>query len=221
MPVIRHRTGPLAGKEQAVDQNVDRITFGRDPSACAVVFPADLTLVARRHFALVRRPSGEWTYDKFGDPYVAINGQPAEMGQAVHSGDVLELGQPGGPSLEVITGGKALGGDLPATALQHKPTGWQAATANTRRLALAGMALAAIAVLGAGAFLYFGQRQGARLDKAVADLAETQRQAAADNIGPAVRERLVQAAYAVFTRLPTGQELAGNGTAAPIGPDLL
>src|SRR5262245_6120542 len=52
MPIIRHRSGPLAGKEQTIDENVERITFGRDPSACDVVFPADLTLVARRHFAL-------------------------------------------------------------------------------------------------------------------------------------------------------------------------
>src|SRR5436305_696103 len=94
-------TGPLAGQEQRIEAQSDRITIGRDPSVCDVVFPPDTTLVARRHFALARKLSGEWTYDLFGDHYVAVNGAPAETGAAVHSQDKVELGKPGGPSFGI------------------------------------------------------------------------------------------------------------------------
>ncbi len=65
---IRHESGPTAGKDERFGAGVERITFGRDPAACDVVFPANLTIVARRHFALVRRPSGDWTIELFGEP---------------------------------------------------------------------------------------------------------------------------------------------------------
>src|SRR5438093_4958149 len=120
MLIIRHRTGPLAGKEQRLEPKSDRVTFGRDPNACEVVYPPDETLVARRHFALVRKPSGEWTFELFGDPFVAVNGEPADVGEAVHSGAVIELGRRGGPSFEVKLEGEGLVGDLPVTRPQQK-----------------------------------------------------------------------------------------------------
>jgi hypothetical protein len=218
--IILHRKGPLAGKEQKFDSQTNRVVFGRDPSACDVVFPASLTLVARRHFALVRRPSGEWTFDAFGDPYVAVNGRPAELAQTIHQGDVLELGQPGGPSFEIVAAGKGLGDELPPTAVQHKVLGSQAAAARARRWAFTGVALAVAAIGGVSAFLYVGQREGARFDRALGALAESQRQVASNSISPQVRDTLVQAAYLVVKRLANGQEVPG-GTASPIGPDLL
>ena len=47
MLIIRHLTGPLAGKEQRIEAKAERVTFGRDPNACDVVFPPDATIVAR------------------------------------------------------------------------------------------------------------------------------------------------------------------------------
>ena len=220
MPVIKHRTGPLAGTEQTIDARAERITFGRDPAACDVVFPPDLTLVSRRHFALLRKPSGEWTFDLFGDPYVAVNGVTPDVGQAVHSGAVVELGKKGGPSFEIVTEGKELDDALPVTSAQQKVKGSHQAAAQARNWALAGVAIAVLAVGGTGTAMYLSQNQGARLDKAVASLTESQEKAAAESIGAPVREKLQQAAYVVLVRFASGQE-AAQGTASPIAPDKL
>src|SRR4029077_15449519 len=61
---------------------------------------------------------------------------------------------------------------------------------------------------------------GARLDSAIAALGEAQAKAAAENISSAVRAELTQAAYLVVLRFENGAERA-QGTAVPIGPDLL
>ena len=83
MPIIQHRTGPLAGQEQVIPEGTERIVFGRDPSVCDVVYPADLAIVARRHFALVRTLAREWVIDEFGKPFVAVNGVPATEGHLI------------------------------------------------------------------------------------------------------------------------------------------
>ena len=105
MLIIRHKSGPLAGREQQIDQK-DRITFGRDPKVCDVVYPPDEVLVARRHFALAKKPSGEWTFDLFGDLFLAMDGQPVDQAEAVCDGAKIELGKRGGPSFEVILPGR-------------------------------------------------------------------------------------------------------------------
>ena len=63
MLIIRHLTGPLAKTEQRIESNVDRVMFGRQLD-CQVSYPADATIVARRHFSLVRKASGDWTFDR-------------------------------------------------------------------------------------------------------------------------------------------------------------
>ncbi|MCC7346774.1 MAG: FHA domain-containing protein, partial [Variibacter sp.] len=220
MLIVQHRKGPLAGSEQRFESGVERITFGRDPAACDVVFPAGLTLVARRHFALVRKPSGAWVIEQFGDPYVGVTGQPAEPGQAVHSGEVIELGQPGGPAFAVVSSGKGLGEALPPTAVQYRATAPHLSARRARRVATVGLALALAAVGGVAGFFYFGHKKEAQLQQALAALAEQQRKVAEDNIGPAVRDTLVRAAYLVVKQFPTGQ-MAAAGTAFPVAADLL
>lgn len=217
MPTIRHKTGPLAGKEQTIDPRVDRITFGRDPAACDVVFPPDLTLVARRHFALVRKPSGEWMYEDFGDPFVAVNGHPAETDEGIPSGAVFELGKAGGPSFEILLEGKAFEGALPVTEVQQKPL---SARATTRRLALVGGAAMAAVVVITGTFMFLSRSEGARLEQAMAQLQKAQADAAAESISAPVRERLLQAAHVVAVQFASGQVIA-QGSASPIAPDLL
>jgi hypothetical protein len=220
MLVIRHRSGSLAGREQTIGDQSDRILFGRDADVCDVVFPADETLVSRRHFALERKLSGAWTIDLFGDPFVAVNGQPAETGQAVHSGDKIELGKRGGPAFELSLGDKEMTGKLAVTQAQEKFENPHAAAARARRLALVGVSLAVIAAGSAGAFMVFSANQGARLDQAVANLADTQAKAAAESFSPGIREKLLAASYVVVIRYASGQERA-TGTASPIGPSLL
>src|SRR6266705_6780193 len=175
MLIIRHLTGPLAGKEQRIEPQSDRLTFGRDPGACDVVFPPDATIVARRHFALVRKPNGEWTIDLFGDPFVAVKGEPAEVGQPVHSGDRLELGHIGGPSFEVVLQDEGLGDQLPKTAPQQVVEAPRAAAARARRLAAAGLTVAMLAAGAAAGFMYWTRADASRLDRAVTELAEAQK----------------------------------------------
>jgi hypothetical protein len=220
MLIIRHRAGPLAGKEQQIEGQSGRVTFGRDPAVCDVVYPPDLTIVARRHFALVQKPSGEWTFDLFGDPYVSVDGQPAEVAASIHAGSVIELGRRGGPSFEVIDAGKSLSDVLPATEKQQKVVGSHAAAARARRLSMAGIALAVIAAGAAGTFWYLQRDAGARLETAVAALSDQQAKAAADSIGAPVRDRLLEAAYLVVVQFASG-EVRASGTASPIAPDLL
>ena len=71
MLTIKHLNGPQAGTEVSIDQSKDRIVFGRQLD-CDVQFPPEETSVARHHFALVRKPSGAWTVELFGTPYVVI-----------------------------------------------------------------------------------------------------------------------------------------------------
>src|SRR5258707_978710 len=108
MLIVRHLTGPLAGKEERIDPKSDRVTFGRDPAACDVVYPPDATMISRRHFALVRKPSGEWTFDLFGDPYVGVNGTTADQSQAVHTGDKVGINAHVAEMFEELPAGGAL-----------------------------------------------------------------------------------------------------------------
>ena len=221
MPTIRHRTGPLAGKEQTIDPRVDRITFGRDPSACDVVFPPELTVIARRHFAFVRKPSGEWMFEDFGDPFVAVNGHPAEVDEKVPSGAVVELGKVGGPSFEIMFEGKEMAPGLAVTEMQQKVLGGRAAAAGARRFAMMGSAAAVVlAILIGGGFWLMSRSEGARLEQAFSQLAKAQADAAADSISAPVRDKLIQAAHVVAVQFAGGQVVA-QGSASPIGPDLL
>jgi hypothetical protein len=220
MLVIRHRTGPLAGNRQELDGRNDRIVFGRDAEVCNVVFPAEETLVSRRHFALERKLSGAWTVALFGDPFVAINGEPAENGREVHAGDVIELGKRGGPSFEVTGIDDALTSKLAPTQMQEKAADPRTEARRARRWALAGVALAVIAGGGAGLAWLVSSQQSTRLDRAVAELADRQTRAASESISAATRERLLAASYVVLIRYASGHERA-TGTASPIAPNLL
>jgi hypothetical protein len=222
--IIRHTSGPLAGKEQRIDPKSDRITFGRDPNACDVVYPPDATLISRRHFALVRKPSGEWTFDLFGDPYVGVNGEPADPSEAVHSGDKIELGKPGGPSFDIVLEGEALAGGLPVTEGGYRAPGAHAvadhadrAASRARRVALGGVLLAILVAAGAGGLWYSSRLDVARLTDETRRL---QQDAAAQTIGQPVRDKLIRAAYFVVARDANGTAYS-SASATPIALDML
>ena len=227
MLIIRHLTGPLAGKEQRIEAQADRVTFGRDPNACDVVFPPDTTIVARRHFALQRKPSGEWTLDLFGDPFVAVDGEPAELGETVHSGATIELGRRGGPSFAVVIEGQKLEDALPVTETQEKVEGSRAlaghaeqAAVRARRFATIGLVVAILAAIGAGAFYYYGGDSDKRFAEAMKALDEVKARVASDSISRDKRDLLGQTVYLVLTKDQSGGE-RGQGTAFAIGPNLL
>src|SRR5919206_523617 len=100
MLTIRHLNGAQAGTEVKIDQAKDRVVIGRQLD-CDVQYPPEETAVARHHFALVKKPSGAWTVELFGTPFVAIDGPPADNGQVVRDGARIELGRIGGPALGV------------------------------------------------------------------------------------------------------------------------
>jgi V8-like Glu-specific endopeptidase len=227
MLVVHHKTGPLAGTEQRITPTGDRVTFGRDPTVCDVVYPPDATIVARRHFALVRMPSGEWTFQLFGDPFVAVDGAPADTGMAVHSGANIELGKYGGPSFGLELQDEGLKDGMLLTAPQHKVMGAHAAADHAehsairaRRVAVVGVVVALFAAIGAGAFYYVANSSAERLNKAIAELGRAQSATAAESISQEVRDRVLQAAYLVILRNANGARMA-DGTASPIAADTL
>jgi Trypsin-like peptidase domain len=207
MLTIKHLSGPLAGKVEKIDPSLDRVMFGRRVN-CEVSYPPEETLVAREHFALVRKPpgaEGHWTVELFGEPFVAINGIPAEPGQKVPPDAKFELGKRGGPSFEVIAEADATTDNLARTMPQEQDIGARGmvervgkSSAMTRRLALTGLG---VAVVAAGAAEYFH----------VAELGS--------KVSDAVRQRLIRAAYFVVT--PNGLLETIFGTAVPIGKRLL
>jgi V8-like Glu-specific endopeptidase len=219
MFVIRHRTGPLKDQEQSIDEAATEVLFGRDAEACQVIYPSDETLVSHRHFKLVRQPSGDWTFDLFGRPYVAVNRQPAENGRAVKVGDVIELGKRGGPSFEITQLDQASRAG-PLTQVQDTMPGSGAMARRARQLAVIGVSLAVIAAAGVAAATYFLRTDAAEMAKKVAALDENERQRAAESIGRDVRTKLQQASYVVILRTGEGKESA-VGTASPIAPNLL
>ena len=227
MLIIHHRNGPLSGKEVRVEGRGDRVVFGRDPDTCDVVFPADATLVSRRHFALVRKPSGDWTIELFGAPFVAVNGQPGELGAPVRSGALIELGRRGGPSFELIIEDESKAGGLAMTLAQEEVAGPRAVAAHAERtaarargFAFTGVALALVLAVAGGTYYYQRGEADRQLAAQLQALNETQARLAADNIPRAFRDRLAQAAYLVILRDASGHE-RGVATAFPIAANML
>ena len=100
MLTIRYLNGAHAGNDVKIDPGKERVVFGRQLD-CDVQYPPEETAVSRHHFALVRKPSGSWTIEMFGAPFVAVNGIPADNGDVLRDGATFELGKIGGPSFKV------------------------------------------------------------------------------------------------------------------------
>jgi Trypsin-like peptidase domain len=202
MLIIKHLTGPLAGKEERMDPALDRIAFGRKAD-CQIIYPPEETVIAREHFALVRRPpgpAGHWTIELFGEPYVEVNGFPADPGQRVPAEATFVLGRSGGPSFKLLVQADAAADNLPSTGWQDQvqPAGVRATQAGrtarlARRVAVLGAAIAVVAI---GAGSYYAYRE------------------APLRIGSDVREHLARAAFYVDTP-------EGVATAWPVGPHML
>ncbi|HKH81623.1 MAG TPA: trypsin-like peptidase domain-containing protein [Methylovirgula sp.] len=156
MLIIKHLTGPLKDKEDRIDPKLDRVVFGRNLD-CQVVYPPEYTIVSREHFALDRKPpgpAGHWTVDLFGEPYVAINGVPAEQGQAVTEGETFELGaKRGGASFRVHFEAEAPFDNKAQTGRQQKRPNVFVVSSFARRIAILGTTLAVLTAV-AGTWAY-------------------------------------------------------------------
>ncbi len=219
MLIIRHLTGPLAGREDRIEPNLDRVMFGRQLD-CRVSYPADAAIVARRHFALARKASGDWTFDLFGAPYVAVNGVAADPGAKLPNGAVIELGKRGGPSFKVLIEAEARSDNMPVTETQAEDASPRTMARWATRVAAVGVVLALAAGAGAGYYYYRSSSDAVRLGRAINGLVEAGTREANLRIGSDVRTRLPRSVHLVVLRDAQGRETAA-GTAWPVGPHWL
>src|SRR6266550_3005396 len=225
MLTIRHLNGALAGTEVKIE-NKDRVVVGRQLD-CDAQYPPEETAVARHHFALLRKPSGSWTVELFGTPFVAIDGTPADNGQVVRDGAKIELGRIGGPALSVGIAESARSDNYLRTAGQAEaPSARTIATqaGTMARLARAVAAIAVVVALGGGAFAAYNyisaSNTRARLDAAQKEFADALAREANLRIGPEVRAHLSRAVYHAQLQ-DADQHVTAGGTAWVVGPNLL
>ena len=226
MLTVRHLNGALTGSETEVDATKERIVFGRQLD-CDVHFPPEETDIARHHFALVRRPSGSWTVELFGAPFVAINGAPADNGEVVKDGAKFELGRLGGPSFILGIKEDARTDNYLRTSAQEAAPSARAVAQRATTLAKVARAVAAAAVvlaLGAGGVAAYNvisaRNTTARLDAAQKEFAGTLAREANLRIGADVRAHLSRAVYLVLLQ-DTDRRLTPAGTAWVVGPNRL
>ena len=225
MLTIRHLNGPQAGTEVKITDK-DRVVVGRQLD-CDVQFPPEETAVARHHFALIRKPSGAWTVELFGTPFVAIDGTPADNGQVVRDGAKIELGRVGGPALGVGIGEDARTDNYLRTAGQAEAPSARAIATQAGTMARVARAVAALAVIvavGGGAFAAYNyistSNTTARLDAAQKEFADALAREANLRIGPEARAHLSRAVYHVQLQ-DAEQRVKAAGTAWVVGPNLL
>jgi hypothetical protein len=226
MLTIRYLNGPQAGTEVKIDSGKERVVVGRQLD-CDVQFPPEETTVARHHFALVRKPSGAWTVELFGTPYVAIDGQPADNGQVVRDGAKMELGRIGGPSLGVGISEDARGDNYLKTAGQAEAASPRQLATQASGMAKVARAVAAVAVvvaLGGGAFAAYNyistNQTTARLESAQKEFSDALQKEANLRISADVRAHVARAVYHVELQ-DAEQRTRAGGTAWVVGPNML
>ncbi len=221
MMMIKHLSGPLRGKEQSISGDRERITFGRSNS-CDVVFPPEETVVGREHFALVRKPSGDWSIDLLGDHYVEVNGAEAQPGQPVPQDAKLRLGTRKGPSFQfhselVLKPGAVTDAQEPRVPLPVR----------LRRHARTGIA-AFLVLLAAGlGWAFYDQMQNqeaaerlSALDLGQKKISEGWAEIAAKEISDEDQQRLLRASFVVMKQDKRGH-FSAEGSAFPVGDNLL
>ncbi len=223
MLTIRHLNGALAGTDSKIADKA-RVTVGRQLD-CDVQFPPEETAVARHHFALVKKPSGSWTVELFGTPFVAIDGTPADNGQVVRDGAKIELGRIGGPALGVEIAEDARSDNYLKTAGQAEAPSPRAIATQAGTMARAARLAAAVAgvvAVGGGVFALYNyiatSRATARLESAQQEFSYALAREAETNIGADVRSRLARAVYNVQLVDAQGGIDVGGGTASVVGP---
>jgi V8-like Glu-specific endopeptidase len=231
---IKHLSGPLTGQEQVFGDERERIVIGRDPDLCQVVYPPEFTVVGREHVALLRKLSGDYALDIFGDHYTEVDGNPGDAEESIPSGAKFVLGRHGGPSFTVTINRSDISKALPLTQPQARHVPLRAAAARARRYAFTGLAIALLAVIGLGLAIRIDlrhqraeQRRAAfvaaktmMLANQVEAVAGQQKQSAATQISGQERERLNRSVFAVVLRDANGHERL-LGTSWPVRPNLL
>jgi hypothetical protein len=234
MIIIKHLSGPLTGQEQTFADDRERIVIGRDPELCQVVYPPEFTVVGREHVALLRKLSGDYALDIFGDHYTEVNGSAADPEEPIPTRAKFVLGRHGGPSFLVTIDRSHVSKALPMTQPQARHVPLRAAATRARLFAFVGLTIALFAVIGLGLAIRIDlhhQRAAQRrasfvaaqtklLANQVDAVAGQQKMSAATQISGQERERLNRSVFAVVLRDPNGHERL-LGTAWPVRPNLL
>jgi Trypsin-like peptidase domain len=234
MITIKHLSGPLTGQEQVFGDDRERIVVGRDSDLCQVVYPPEFTVVGREHVALLRKLSGDYALDIFGDHYTEVNGNAGDPEESIPNGAKFVLGRHGGPSFVVTIDRSHMSKALPLTQPQARHVPPRDTAARARRYAFTGLAAALLAVVGLGLAIRIELRhQRAEQRRAALVVAQTmmlanqveavagqQKQSAATQISGQERERLNRSVFAVVLRDANGHERL-LGTSWPVRPDLL
>jgi len=234
MITIKHISGPLMGQEQSFGDEQERIVIGRDPALCQVVYPPEFTLVGREHMALLRKLSGDYALDLFGDHYTQVNGEAGEPEEAIPNGAKFVLGRHDGPSFTVAIDRSNTSKSLPLTQPQARAEPLRAAATRARRFAFIGLGVALVAVVGLALAIRVDlrkqrgdQRRATFIATRTAMLADQvdvvnglQKQSAGSLISGEQRERLNRSVFAVVLKDSNGRERL-LGTAWPVKPNLL
>lgn len=143
MPVSIHfQGGPRAGQVVEFNDDVARITVGRDPDKCQVVFGPQETKVGREHFAL-RRELGRYRLVLNKDDVVLVDGRAGIDDQELTEMAELQLGH-AGPKLLIQT---VMSGKLAATERQGHQVGKATMLRHADRAASRGWKFAAAALV--------------------------------------------------------------------------
>jgi len=234
MITITHLSGPLTGQEQSFGDDQERIVIGRDPELCQITYPPEFTVVGREHMALLRKLSGDYALDIFGEHFTELNGEAAASEDSIPNGAKFVLGRHGGPSFTVKVDRSNISKSLPLTQPQARSVPLRAAATRARRYAFIGLAVALVAVIGLGIAIRIDMReqrgqarraayvaaQTALLANQVDTMTGLQKQAADTLISAQERERLNRSVFAVVLRDTNGRERL-LGTAWPVRPNLL
>ncbi|MGO9008211.1 MAG: trypsin-like peptidase domain-containing protein [Beijerinckiaceae bacterium] len=223
MLVIKHLSGPLAGKEQDISDDRDHVLIGRDSAKCEILYPAEETIVGGEHCQFLRQPSGDWVIERFGDHYVEIDGVAVETRQPLRTGSEIRLGKHSGPSFQVTVT------RAPRDGLQR--THRQQETIPVRRLLRRdvglGLGLLALIVLVIGSWQYIEWLNRVELNKQLTQITanitkgdKAREEQDAAKIDTANQAKLLSAAFLVVLRDKDGHS-AVEGTAWAVGPKLL
>lgn len=195
---VHFRGGPKAGEITSFDDSVTRITIGREPQRCQVVFPPDDTRVGREHFA-VEREVGRYRLVLNNADVVLLNGRRAVDGQELPDRADIQLGKKG-PELVLIT---TYDGKLPGTEGRVVERGAATRLLDAERTARSGRRLALLTalvlLLAAPGGYYAWKAIDASINEAVDAVEDT-----TDERLQAVLEKARPSIYLVYKRSTSG-----------------
>ena len=207
---VTHLGGTSDERPLVFDDRVGTIRFGRSGD-CEVRFPAGITAVSKRHFALLRKPgTGTYTFDLSHKKPIYRDGRPVLPGSELTSDAILALGRPNGPQvrIEVMDATSPVPPTEPMEELTDAGT---RAAALTRRSRWIGAALAVLALAVAGLGLAFHDTWSSQHSIGAQLAEQSARLSGSRDLGPLIA-RVKPSVLMIAVRSPAG-EFEAKGSA--------